>query len=328
MIEVCGTARNGEDALKRIVQCKPNVVTLDVEMPVKNGLETLKGIMKDTPLPVIMLSSLTKAGTSQTIEAMQHGAIDFISKPSGQISLDLHKVQAELIDKIKHAARARVRNDPIIIDDYTKQLSYIEDNLIVKHLLVEKDKIVAIGTSTGGPRALVEVLAQLRGDLDAPVVIVQHMPPVFTKSLAERLNRISPIEVKEAEDGDILVRGKAYIAPGGFHMFVEKVGADLKVRLDNHLPPERGHRPSVDYLFQSLSELREYQTIAVVMTGMGSDGTQGVIALKTNTDSVVIAESEESSIVFGMPRSVIESNKVDEICHLNEIAHIIRSYTN
>ncbi|WLD95173.1 chemotaxis response regulator protein-glutamate methylesterase [Alkalihalobacillus sp. AL-G] len=323
-IKVCGTARNGEDALKKIPELSPDVITLDVEMPLKNGLETLKEIMEKDPLPVIMLSNVTRAGTSQTIEAMQQGAIDFISKPSGQISLDLHTVQSELIEKVKLASQVRIRDVISQKEDRDVPTSTIK----VNRPKANKKRIISIGTSTGGPRALVEVFSKLPDSLDAPVLVVQHMPSGFTRSLAERLNRTSALEVKEAEEGDILERGKAYIAPGGFHLIITEVGEDLMIKLDEQIPPTRGHRPSVDQMFSSLAGLKNYQKIAVIMTGMGSDGKDGLLALKSDPDTVAIAESKESSVVFGMPRAAIETKEVDEIHHVKDIAKCILSYTN
>jgi len=183
-------------------------------------------------------------------------------------------------------------------------------------------KIVCIGTSTGGPRALQTVLSSLPENLEAPVLIVQHMPSGFTKSLANRLNTICSMTVKEAEDGEMLKKGVAYIAPGDFHMMIEEQGGRIMIRLDKS-PPVNGHRPAVDKTFESASHLKHYEKIAVIMTGMGSDGTKGLIELKKRGNVRAIAESEESCIVYGMPRSAIATNLIDEIVHLNHIADAI-----
>nr|WP_084788085.1 chemotaxis response regulator protein-glutamate methylesterase [Anaerobacillus alkalidiazotrophicus] len=325
-INVIATARNGADAIEKVRIHDPDVVTLDVEMPVMNGLEALQQIMKSTPKPVIMVSSTTKEGAENSVLAMSYGAIDFIAKPSGAISLDLHKVQNELIEKIHLAASVKLSKVLSTTKEKKKDLIVRKDHLVnnsSKRLLDKK--IVAIGTSTGGPKALQKVLANLPADINAPILIVQHMPVGFTKSLAERLNRLSKITVKEAEDGEVVKKGIAYIAPGGYHLKVRCIGPTLAIKLDQS-PPENGHRPSVDTMLNSIAEIKDYSTVMVIMTGMGSDGTKGLLKLKESTNVVAIAEAEESAIVYGMPRSVIKTNKIDEIVHLDEIAQTIQKY--
>ncbi|WP_261132861.1 chemotaxis response regulator protein-glutamate methylesterase [Bacillus sp. Marseille-Q3570] len=321
-IVVAGTARNGEDALRKIPQLSPDVITLDVDMPVMDGLTTLKKIIGQYAIPVIMLSSVTKAGAAQTIESMQVGAVDFISKPSGAISLDIHKVQEELLNKVKVASVAKVagttEREKGRITSFTKEP--------LDKGLTKKKKLIAIGTSTGGPKALVEVISKLPDSIDAPVLIVQHMPTGFTKSLAERLNKLSALVVKEAESGEILRNNTVYIAPGGYHLRVIHKQNEIIIELDNQTPPVRGHRPSVDEMFTSLSMLQNYQKIAVIMTGMGTDGTRGLLALKEEEDTIAIAESEESCVVYGMPRSAIATEKVDEVVHVTEIPERIVRY--
>ncbi|MGP4080209.1 protein-glutamate methylesterase/protein-glutamine glutaminase [Pseudalkalibacillus sp. R45] len=321
-IVVAGTARNGEDALKKIPQLSPDVITLDVDMPVMDGLTTLKKIIEQYAIPVIMLSSVTKAGAAQTIEAIQAGAVDFISKPSGAISLDIHKVQAELLNKVKVASAAKVtrtaEREKGPITSFTKKP--------LNKGLTKKKKLIAIGTSTGGPKALVEVISNLPDSIEAPVLIVQHMPVGFTKSLAERLNKLSALAVKEAESGEILRNNTVYIAPGGYHLRAIHKQNEIIIELDNHTSPIRGHRPSVDEMFTSLSTVHSYQKIAVIMTGMGTDGTRGLLALKEEEDTIAIAESEESCVVYGMPRSAIATQKVDEVVHVTEISKRIVRY--
>ncbi|WP_108669884.1 protein-glutamate methylesterase/protein-glutamine glutaminase [Peribacillus acanthi] len=333
-IEVLGTARNGEDAITKIKKLNPDVVTMDVEMPIMNGIEALKRIMEECPTPVIMLSSTTAKGAENTLIAMQYGAFDFITKPSGAISLDLHKIKEELIQKVLQASEANLSRlqknafSPKTSLSETKDYSRIE----LKKFTTYKNswiptgkKVVCIGTSTGGPRALQHVLTNLPKELNAPIFIVQHMPPGFTKSLATRLDSLSQIKVKEAEDGEIVQNGTAYIAPGGFHLKVRKIGNSLAVQLDNSAQ-RNGHRPSVDVMFESISLLSDYSAISVVMTGMGSDGSQGLIELKKNLNVKSIAESQESSIVFGMPKAAIATNLVDEIEHVESIADCIVKY--
>ena len=330
-LEVVATARNGKDALEKIEKYKPDVVTLDVEMPVLNGIEALKAIMENSPLPVIMLSSTTKEGAENTILAMNYGAIDFIAKPSGAISLDLHKVKEELVAKVLNAGRVSIRQikkanevkPPVFNTEVRNQLP--KGSSLVSWNRVSK-KIICIGTSTGGPRALQQVVTALPSEIQAPILIVQHMPPGFTKSLANRLNTLSDIAVKEAEDGELLKKGTAYIAPGGFHLKIEEKRGDLFVVLDEHELPRAGHRPAVDVMFESVSQLKNYDKIAVIMTGMGSDGSKGLVKLKGGGKVKAIAESEESCIVFGMPKAAISTNLVDEIQSIENIAGCIMKY--
>lgn len=334
-IEVIGTARNGNDALKKIRKLKPDVVTLDIEMPQMDGIEALKIIMRDFPTPVVMLSSTTQRGADNTFLAMQYGAVDFIAKPSGPISLDLHKVKDELISKVLLASRVQLSHLTKKITEqktitrqpakYSKIKVHKKTRIVDKQSISPIDKLICIGTSTGGPRALQTVLTNLPGKINATILIVQHMPPGFTKSLANRLNTICEIDVKEAENGDVLKKGTAYIAPGGFHMKVEEKSNQLVINLDES-EPRHGHRPAVDVLFESLSSLREHEKVAVIMTGMGSDGAKGLSKLKLAGNVTTIAESEKTSIVFGMPKAAIDTNHVDEIHDLEKIAATILKY--
>ncbi|MGD6942142.1 protein-glutamate methylesterase/protein-glutamine glutaminase [Cytobacillus gottheilii] len=337
-IHIIGTARNGEDGLKKTIELKPDVVTMDVEMPVLNGLDALKLIMEKNPVPVLMLSSTTKEGAENTIQAIAYGAIDFIAKPSGAISLDLHKIKQELIEKVVSVSSANIKQlvkyplEKKIPTNSPQNYSKIEPTKI----LGQKDgfksswkptdsKIVCIGTSTGGPRALQAVLTRLPSAIPAPIVIVQHMPAGFTHSLANRLNHLSQITVKEAEDGEILQKGTAYIAPGGYHLQVMKKGTSLQAKL-NQAEARNGHRPSVDVMFESVSMIEGFAKVAVIMTGMGSDGSKGLMALKEKGNVKAIAESEESSIVYGMPKSAIATNLVDEVKKVDLIAEAIIKY--
>ncbi|MFS0782282.1 protein-glutamate methylesterase/protein-glutamine glutaminase [Bacillus sp. 1P06AnD] len=333
-IEVIGIARNGQDAINKIKKWNPDVVTMDVEMPVMSGLEALEIIMRECPVPVIMLSSLNDQSADRTLQAMQHGAFDFIAKPSGPISLDLHKIKEQLIEKIKAAGKIDIQllQKKLNLPNYSQDVRLSYSKMELKERLVPEDgiqmnnrKLVAIGTSTGGPRALQSVLTMLPKDFSLPIVIVQHMPPGFTKSLASRLDQLSEISVKEAEDGDVLEKGTAYLAPGGYHLKVEGNGTILKIALSKD-EVRNGHRPSVDVMFESISLVKHLSTIAVVMTGMGSDGTKGLALIKENQPAVCIAESEETSIVFGMPKSVIGAKLADTVEHVENIADAILRY--
>ncbi|XJZ28517.1 chemotaxis response regulator protein-glutamate methylesterase [Bacillota bacterium Lsc_1132] len=336
-IEIAGTARNGKDVIKKIKELKPDVVTMDIEMPVLDGIEALKIIMKETPVPVVMLSSATQTGAENTLLAMQYGAVDFIAKPSGPISLDLQKIEKKIITKVLEASKANLKglanqsaeqnlfpaNLPNGSNIELEQPSSPRQESMTGELAAKK--IICIGTSTGGPRALQAVLTKLPASINAPIVIVQHMPPGFTKSLANRLDSVAEIKVKEAENGEVLQMGTAYIAPGGYHLLVKKKAAGLAVQLEK-TELRNGHRPSVDVMFESLSLLDDYAKVAVIMTGMGSDGTKGLIQLAKNGNVKAIAESEESSIVFGMPKAAISTKLIDEIQHVENIAKTILKY--
>ncbi|MGF2615668.1 chemotaxis response regulator protein-glutamate methylesterase [Rossellomorea vietnamensis] len=328
-LEVIGTARNGKDALEKIERLNPDVITMDVEMPEMNGIQALKSIMENRPLPVVMLSSTTREGAENTITAMNNGAIDFVAKPSGAISLDLHKVKEDLISKVLNASEVPIHRLGTVKEN-TKLLprrSSAEPERNRKELWNRLSrKIICIGTSTGGPRALQQVVTSLPSSIPAPVLIVQHMPAGFTKSLAYRLNTLSDMTVKEAEDGELLKNGTAYIAPGGYHLKVTHDRFGVKAVLDELQPPRNSHRPAVDVMFESVSELPGYDKIAVIMTGMGADGSKGLVKLKGEGRVKAIAESEDTCIVYGMPKAAISTNLVDDIEALENIAGCIMKY--
>lgn len=331
-MEVCGVARNGLDAIEKVKSLSPDVMTMDIEMPVMNGLEALQRIMQEMPVPIVILSSTTKEGTENTMLAMQYGAIDFVAKPSGSISLDLHKVKDDIIGKVLSASKVNLAK---MTKKERKIVESKPSSLIVQESTTEKavksrwsknsKKLICIGTSTGGPRALQEVLTALPANIEAPIFVVQHMPPGFTQSLANRLDSLCDIRVKEASDGEIVQRGTAYIAPGGYHLKVRKIGASLAVNIDTS-PAVNGHRPSVDTMFQSVSELADYDKVAVIMTGMGADGANSLQELKSKGNARVIAESKNSCIVFGMPKAAIATNLVDDVEDLDQIAPAIMKY--
>lgn len=317
-IHVIGTARNGKDGLEKIKILSPDVVTLDIEMPIMDGITTLKKIMETNPLPVVMLSSQTSKGADKTVLAMSIGAVDFITKPSGAISLDINKVKDEIISKVVMAAGTQKKKTPVVSNRSFHTISPQRYN----------DTIVLIGTSTGGPRALQQVLTSLPKGFPAPILIVQHMPPHFTKSLAERLNTMAKIKVTEATHAEVLQKGVAYIAPGDYHMKVRKVGTTLAIELTTE-QQRNGHRPSVDVLFDSISHLNDMNKICVVLTGMGKDGADGVKRVKAiDKDAIILAESEESSIVYGMPAAAVATNCVDQTVHLNEVGETINRIVN
>lgn len=324
IIEVIDTAKNGLEAVEKATKLLPDVITLDVEMPKMNGLEALQKIMASNPTPIIMLSSLTKSGTDTTIKALEYGAFDFVAKPSGSISFDIANIKNELIDKVLLANNQRTRwlkqwNVDVKIEPPSinnSNLTYIKNS----------DWIVAIGTSTGGPKALQEVITKIPKEFPYPILIVQHMPPGFTKSLADRLNSLSEITVVEAKDQDLIKPGTAYIAPGNYHMVISKKAEGYYINL-NQMAPISGHRPSVDALFESLTTIN-LKKVFVIMTGMGSDGTNGLIKAKKDGD-IAIAQDESTCVVYGMPKTAVKSGLVDITVPVYQIHNnIINSVQN
>jgi len=301
-MKVVGFAKDGFEAVEKAVKLKPDVITLDVEMPKLNGLEALKLIMKKAPTRVIMISSLTHEGADITIEALSNGACDFIQKPSGSISMDIRKISNEILQKIRDVMRI----DPAKILMKPRRIS-----LPRMKPLVSTGKIVLIASSTGGPRSLDQVIPNLPENFPAPVILVQHMPRGFTKSLAERLNRISKLKVVEAQNGMEIEKGTVYVAPGDYHLGVKAVNSKIVTFLDDG-PMINGVRPAADFTADRVAEIYKGKTVMVVMTGMGRDGTKGAFKVKYY-GGVVIAESEETCVVFGMPKSVIEEGYADYV---------------
>ncbi len=314
-IEVVDTARDGLDALSKIATLKPDVVTLDLEMPRMDGFAALKRIMSESPMPVIILSSLTQEGADATIRALRLGAVDFVPKPVKGV-LDLEAVRDELRAKIKHVAGLHISKlgvpEKRSATGLTKRGAAIGGG--------GAREIVVIGTSTGGPRALHEVVPHLPKSLPSGVLIVQHMPAGFTKSLAARLDELSELTVKEAEPGDIVQAGLVLIAPGNYHMTVSKGGI---IELDQR-PPQHGVRPSVDVTMESVAEVYGSAAIGVILTGMGCDGTRGAGLIKS-AGGQIVAEHESSCVIYGMPRCTIEAGLADRIAPLDKIASEIIS---
>lgn len=317
-IQVVGTAKNGKEGLSKISQLSPDVVTLDIEMPIMDGMTTLENIMASNPLPVVMLASSTTKGSTDIIQAMAKGAVDFITKPSGPISLDIHQIREDIIEKIVIASQAKLTA--------SKLLKNVHPNLTLTPQ--HHETIVAIGTSTGGPRALQKILTALPSNFPAPILIVQHMPSGFTRSLAERLNSLSSIQVKEALDGEKIEKGVAYIAPGDFHMKVKYINDSHAISLTKS-PDDSIYRPAVDVLFRSIANLKKVNKIAIVLTGMGKDGSKGIKHLKEqDSQAIIIAEDKESSVIYGMPKVAIETGYVDQILHLHKIAPTMEHLIN
>lgn len=318
-IEVVDFARNGKEAIEKLMKNEIDVVTLDIEMPIIDGIDTLKEIMLKKPTPVVMLSSLTKNGADLTIKALELGAVDFITKPSNIFKINNDDIKNLVIDKVKVASKVKQYNK-----SYNYKIKTINKAKLDSNKSLNKkdniDKIIAIATSTGGPRALQNVISTLSSEINSPVVIVQHMPAGFTKSLANRLNNMSSLEVKEAEDGEFLRNNTVYIAPGNRHMKFKKDRNSIKIILDDS-EKISGHKPSADAMFYSLSEIDIKKIITVVMTGMGSDGSKGLKKLKESRHDIVsIAEDESTCVVFGMPKSIINLGLADKVIPVNHIA--------
>lgn len=319
-LEVIGTARDGLEAIEKVRELKPDLVTLDVEMPRMDGITALKKIMKENPLPVLMVSSITVEGARATVEALSAGAVDFIPKQTSYVSLDITKIKEDLISKIKAVAVHREKiffrpdNRPDRVSTPTKERPRLRSNA----------RIVAIGVSTGGPFSLQKVIPALPENFPLPIALVQHMPPNFTKSLAERLDSISRVEVCEAEDGMELAKGKVFIAPGGLHLrFKRDAGKQSKVTVTvSKDPPSSLHCPSVDVMFSSANEVFNGRVLAVVMTGMGKDGLEGAKLIKA-AGGKVVAQDEETCVVYGMPKAIVDAELADAIIPLEEIASTI-----
>jgi len=313
-IKVVATAKSGIDALEKAKKFKPDVITLDIKMPGMDGLECLAELNRLGKIPVIMLSSITQDGADATIQALAEGAIDFITKPSNIFDMNSEEKKKEIIEKVKMASKSV---------PYSKNITKVRKNNPVYKERPVLNNIVLIGTSTGGPKALQEVIAAIPEDVNAAFLVVQHMPPGFTKSLAERLDGMSKVRVKEAEDDEPIKTGYVYIAPGDYHMLAEKdEKSKLKIKLTKE-PPVGSHRPSVDVLFESVSNTDFENVVAVIMTGMGGDGSEGIKKLKKNKNVSVIVQDEKTSVVFGMPRAAIQTGVVDIVTPLSEISNEI-----
>jgi len=318
-VQVAGTASSGAIALAKIPQLNPDVITLDIEMPGLNGIETLTEIRKLYPkLPVIMFSTLTERGAAITLEALSLGASDYVTKPSNSETLAsaMEQVRSELTTKIVSLASRRTAAGPPVPVATAKRRAGNQ-----------RIDILAIGVSTGGPNALAEVIPRLPEDFPVPVVVVQHMPPLFTRLLAERLNSRSPLSVQEAEAGKALERGQVWIAPGDYHMAVGRRGTGVVLNL-NQDPPENSCRPAVDVLFRSVAQTYGANVLGVVMTGMGSDGARGAAHIR-EAGGEILVQDEASSVVWGMPGAVVSAGAADQICPLPEISQeIVRRVTS
>lgn len=313
---VVGTARDGLEAVDKVILLRPEVVTMDVEMPRMNGLEAVQQIMLRCPTPIVMLSSLTRQGAQETLRSLALGAVDFVCKPSGSISMNIQEVQQMLRAKLHLAAKAKVASLPEI------EVPRVSAAPLSPRPNSPANLVVVIGSSTGGPRALERILPRLPGDLSAGVVVAQHMPKGFTAAMAERLNSLSALRVREARDGDLVAAGEALIAPGGRHLLV-----DRKRRVySSDDAPVWGVRPAVDLLMFSAAKVFGSDCLGVILTGMGQDGAQGLAAIR-RAGGKSIAEDESTCVVYGMPKAAVEAGGVDLQLPLPEIPAAIVEMT-
>lgn len=341
-IKVIATARDGEEGVEKVRRLKPDLVTMDIEMPRMDGLTALREIMSTNPVPVMMISSITTEGAQATLEALELGAVDFIPKQMSFVSLDIVKIKDELLGKIKaivkrkailmarHRSRAsfRAAGGQSSAPSVTKSIPRPSDKPMesaTSHIKRHHNiNLVAIGSSTGGPPALQSVIPLLPRAFPVGVVIAQHMPPMFTKSLAERLDQLSQVTVREAVNGEPIEPGTVLIAPGGMHLTVVRRGGRLTAVV-NHEPLGTLYHPCVDVLFNSVADTVGGASLGVVLTGMGNNGTIGARNLK-GKGGIVIAQNEETCVVYGMPKSIIEARLADHVAGIDQIASEVVSY--
>jgi two-component system, chemotaxis family, protein-glutamate methylesterase/glutaminase len=323
-IKVIATAKDGEEGYNLVRKLNPDLVTMDIEMPGMDGLTSLQKIMKNHPVPVIMISSLTTEGADSTIKALEYGAVDFIPKELSYVNVNIVKIKEDLIRKVKEITRSnliRERLKKVQKNNGKPGTVHIKPSSL--NLLPVMDyKAIALGISTGGPLSLQKVIPFISSKINCPVFIVQHMPPRFTKSLAERLNGMSEMTVKEAENNEEVRKGFVYIAPGGFHMTLRKNGNSSFAISINEMPSDSLHRPSVDVMMDSVIAAYGRQTLGIIMTGMGKDGFEGIKKLKSLGGSC-LAQNEETCIVYGMPKAVVDAGYTDVIAPLESISEII-----
>ena len=312
-IHVVGTAMDGEFALKKIEELRPHVITLDLEMPRMDGMETLRAIMRQSRLPVIVVSAHTTQGASATFKALALGAFDFVAKPHDALAANMDAIATELINKIKVASQTRMpKSQPEIPARRVKRSGQKRR---------PTRRVVAIGVSTGGPNALQYVLSQLPADFPAAIVVVQHMPEGFTELFARRLDECCAIDVKEAASGDLLLAGRALICPGNRHVRVKRMPLGDIVVLSEE-PKVNGHRPSVDVLYRSVAQEFGRDAVGLIMTGMGEDGADALREIR-ESGGMTIAQDEESCVVYGMPRAAIDRGSVMRVVPLDALANTL-----
>lgn len=318
-IEVIATANDGVEGFEKAKSIRPDIITLDIEMPRMDGLTTLKKIMAECPTSVLMVSSLTSEGAEATLKALEYGAVDFIPKELSFVNINIIKIKEDLIHKVKEIVKQRSVKSRL---ERLRKLSGPQaaplKPIIFKPVPSGIFRAVALGISTGGPFSLQKILPRLSKSINCPIFIVQHMPPKFTKSLAERLNSMCQLEVKEAENDETVRPGVIYIAPGGFHMTLRKnIHNNVQIVIAEE-PSTTLHRPSVDVMMSSVVSMYGKNTLGIIMTGMGKDGYEAVIELK-KIGGFCIAQDEESCVVYGMPKAINDAGLSDVVLPLEQI---------
>lgn len=325
-IEVIGTASDPYIAVNKIKYEVPDVITLDIEMPRMDGLTFLKKLMMQYPIPVVIISSLTEKGAETSFKALEYGAIDIIAKPQLNTKQFLEESRIKICDVVKAAAQANIKRKP----EFKPVEPKLSADVVIKKLpssgmITTTEKVIAVGASTGGVGAIKELLVDLPPDAPG-ILIVQHMPEEFTRSLARRLNQLCKMNVKEAESGDSVIRGRVLIAPGNKHMVLNRIGAKHYVDVIDGQLVNR-HRPSVDVLFRSVAKYAGSNAIGILLTGMGGDGAQGLLEMK-QAGATTIAQDEKSCVVFGMPKEAIKLNAADKVVPLDKIPYCIIAQTS
>ncbi|WP_027720206.1 protein-glutamate methylesterase/protein-glutamine glutaminase [Maridesulfovibrio zosterae] len=318
-IKVVATARDGEEGLRVIRKHNPDVVTLDIEMPKMDGLTALRHIMMEMPRPVLMVSSLTTEGAESTLKAMDLGAVDFIPKQLSKVSLDIVKIERDLISKVKTIANRKMRPVPRVRPSASAARRQAV-SLRTPRGRAKRD-IVVIGVSTGGPPAVQKILSSLPKDFPAGIVIAQHMPKAFTGPFANRLNGVSQLNVKEAETGDRLLPGHVFIAPGGSHLILDQKVSRIDLIVTPN-PKEALYKPSANVLVSSVADAVGRRALGVILTGMGNDGRDGIRELKSKGGRA-IAQSDSSCVVYGMPKAIVDDGLADEIVDIDDMANAI-----
>ena len=327
-IQIVGTAENGREGVEKALSLKPDVITMDIEMPVMDGISAVREIMMKRPTPILMLSSLTAEGAQATLDALDAGAVDFLLKRLDKLTNKKAEFSSTICKKIRvlgsgstHVSQRALAREKSDIEFTSRRTNGDRPSNSIERGEPHsgKFKIIVIGASTGGPVAVQSILCSLPSDYSVPILVVQHMPASFTRSFANRLDALSKLSIKEAEDGDVLVAGKVYVAPGGRQLVLEeKAGRPLvKIRVSNE---NEQYKPSVDITYKAVSEVYGKDALAIILTGMGSDGRDGAALLK-RSGSVVWAQDEQSCIVFGMPHAVIDAGLADRVLPIAEIAH-------
>lgn len=313
-IEVVATAVDPYDAREKIKQYRPDVLTLDVEMPRMDGITFLTNLMRLRPMPVVMISSLTEKGGETTMRALEIGAIDFVCKPQFDVAYTLEDYAEEIINKVRFAFRAPL---PVRDDARLRAIQTERPAVPTSHTLKTTDRVIAIGASTGGTEAIREVLETMPPDAPG-IVIAQHIPPVFSRSFAERMNLVTPLSAVEAKDGQQIMRGHVYIAPGDYHLAVRRDGAHYTCVVHQQERVNR-HRPSVDVLFKSVAEEVRHNAVGVILTGMGNDGAQGLLDMR-EAGAPTMVQDEATSVVWGMPGQAVKLGAADTVLPLPKIA--------